>query len=222
RAFFVFVAVSTTSLSVNAQKPQTSGEAAIAEMANSAAGQPTSSKMPDPKKCVVVVDDAGNVGLKISDAQSAHEAVVTALRKRLGTDAVVYEGAEKNAAAMKKMLGAASETTIQNEQLAYFAAATKAAPWRVRVRFGSKKGEHWITVGCRLAKDKPTTPTDEKRFVGKSFAEAKEKLDAAMPTFCPLLPTAAAQAPTTPTAPGEIPGLRKKKPLAPWSPPPQR
>ena len=103
----------------------------------------------DPSRCVVVVDDAGNVGLRIADAQSAHEAVVTALRKRMGTDAVVYEGSRKNAEQMKRMLGASSETSIQDEQLKYYDAAMKAAPWRVKVRFGQKKSEHWITLSCR-------------------------------------------------------------------------
>jgi len=184
--------------------------------------------MPDPARCIVVVEDAGNVGLRISDAQAAHEAVVTVLRKRMGTDAVVYEGAQKNAETMKKMLGGSSETTIQDDQLAYHAAAAKAAPWRVRVRFGQKagakkSGEHWITVGCRKAADAPTAPVEEKRFVGKNFAEAKEKLDAALPTFCMQLPSTATSLPdeTKPAVPGEIPGLRKKT-VKPWTAPPRR
>ncbi len=190
--------------------------------------------MPDPSRCVVVVEDAGNVGLRISDAQSAHEAVVTVLRKRMGSDAVVYEGAQKNAASMKKMLGSTIESTIQDDQLAYHAAAAKAAPWRVRVRFGQsggqKKAEHWITVGCRKAGDAPTAPIEEKRLVGKNFAEAKAKLDDALPTFCLQLPSTATSLPDEnrpaavsdqPAVPGEIPGLRRKT-VKPWTAPPRR
>ena len=184
--------------------------------------------MPDPSRCIVVVEDAGNVGLRISDAQAAHEAVVTVLRKRMGSDAVVYEGAQKNAVTMKRMLGSRSETTIQDDQLSYHAAAAKAAPWRVRVRFGQKvgakkSGEHWITVGCRKAADKPTGPVEEIRFVGKNFVEAKEKLDAALPGFCMQLPSTATSLPdeSKPAAPGEIPGLHKKT-IKPWTPPPRR
>ena len=195
---------------------------AVIVVPSSAAAQSASmTALPDPAKCVVVVDDAGNVGLKISDAQAAHETVVTALRKRLGTDAVVYEGLQKNAAKMKQMLGSSSETTLQDSQLAYFAAAAKAAPWRVRVRFGQKKGEHWITVSCRKAANKATVLTEEKRLTGKTFADARTALDAALPEFCPLLPAAVDAAPAPQLAPGEIPGLRKKV-LKPWTPPPKR
>lgn len=181
----------------------------------------------DPSRCVVVVDDAGNVGLRIADAQSAHEAVVTALRKRLGTDAVVYEGSRKNAEQMKRMLGASSETSIQDEQLKYYDAAMKAAPWRVKVRFGQKKGEHWITLSCRKTaadKDKDDkNVVEEKRFTGKTFVAAKEAMDKALPEFCGALPTTATLIPVEGQAPkpGEVPGLRKKE-LKPWTPPPKR
>jgi hypothetical protein len=194
--------------------------------------------MPDPSRCVVVVDDAGDVGLRIADAQSAHEAVVTSLRKRLGTDAVVYEGSRKNAAQMKKMLGGSAETTIQDSQLAYYDAAMKAAPWRVKVRFGQKKGEHWITVACRKLEvpidvtagpEKPKAAAkavekivEEKRFTGKNFLAAKEAMDKALPDFCGALPTTATLIPVEgQPKPGEIPGMRKKE-LKPWTPPPKR
>lgn len=189
----------------------------------------------DPNRCVVVVDDAGNVGLRIADAQSAHEAVVTSLRKRLGTEAVVYEGSRKNAATMKKMLGGSAETQIQDSQLAYYDAAMKAAPWRVKVRFGQKKSEHWITVACRkrsalsdVGDQKAGAPpkenlVEEKRFTGKNFLAAKEAMDKALPDFCQALPVTATLIPVEgqPAKPGEVPGLRKKE-LKPWAPPPKR
>jgi hypothetical protein len=173
----------------------------------------------DPQRCLVVVDDAGDVGLRIADAQSAHETVVTALRKRLGTDAVVYEGSRKNAAQLKKMLGTSAETTIQTEQLRYYDAAITAAPWRVKVRFGQRKREHWITLSCRAAAT--GIVADDKRFVGATFAAAKEAMDKALPDFCGALPTTATLIPVERQEPGAIPGIRKKE-LTPWAPPPKR
>lgn len=184
--------------------------------------------LPDPKKTVVVVDDAGDVGLRIADAQTAHELVITRLRKRLGTDAVVYEGARNSAAQMKRLLGPNAETTIQDTQLQWFDAAAKAAPWRVRVRFGKKGGEHWITVACRRATDDPKRTVEEQRFTGKTFLSARDAADAGLDKFCLALPALATQLPiegTTPasTTPGEPPGLRKKPTTpTPWTPPPRR
>jgi|GEM_PF-934268 len=205
------------------------GSVVVAEGAHaqSAGAAGVAASLGDPSRCVVVVDDAGNVGLRIADAQSAHEAVVTALRKRLGTDAVVYEGSRKNAEQMKRMLGSSAETSIQDEQLKYYDAAMKAAPWRVKVRFGQKKGEHWITLSCRKAaadkSDGDKSVVEEKRFTGKSFVAAKEAMDKALPEFCGALPTTATLIPVEgqPGRPGEVPGLRKKE-LKPWTPPPKR
>jgi hypothetical protein len=214
RALALFLAVSPFAV-VDDARAQSAGAAGVA------------ASLGDPARCVVVVDDAGNVGLRIADAQSAHEAVVTALRKRLGTDAVVYEGSRKNAEQMKRMLGSSAETSIQDEQLKYYDAAMKAAPWRVKVRFGQKKSEHWITVSCRKASadknDADKNVVEEKRFTGKTFVAAKEAMDKALPEFCGALPTTATLIPVEgqPGKPGEIPGLRKKE-LKPWTPPPKR
>jgi hypothetical protein len=214
RALALFLAAGSVVIA-DASHAQSGGAAGVA------------ASLGDPARCVVVVDDAGNVGLRIADAQSAHEAVVTALRKRLGTDAVVYEGSRKNAEQMKKMLGSSAETTIQDEQLKYYDAAMKAAPWRVKVRFGQKKGEHWITLSCRKAasdeKGVDKNVVEEKRFTGKSFVAAKEAMDKALPEFCGALPATATLIPVEgqPGKPGEVPGLRKKE-LKPWTPPPKR
>lgn len=209
RALALFLAVGAFAVGHDA-RAQSGGAAGVA------------ASLGDPARCIVVVDDAGNVGLRIADAQSAHEAVVTALRKRLGTDAVVYEGSRKNAEQMKRMLGSSSETSLQDEQLTYYDAAMKAAPWRVKVRFGQTKSEHWITVSCRKANDGKNV-VEEQRFTGKSFVAAKEAMDKALPEFCGALPTTATLIPVEgqPEKPGEIPGLRKKA-LKSWTPPPKR
>jgi hypothetical protein len=186
--------------------------------------------LPDPRRAVVVVDDAGDVGLRISDAQMAHELVISRLRRRLGNDAVVYEGARKSAAEMKRMLGPSAETTVQDAQLQWFDAAAKAAAWRVRVRFGHKKGEHWLTVACRRAGDDARKPVDERRFSGRTFLAARDAADAGLDAFCPALPAAAMQLPLEGAAPStslpapDVPlGFRKKpKASTPWTPPPRR
>ena len=187
----------------------------------------TGPELPDPKKCVVVVDVAADVGLWIADAQAAHEVLMVSLRKRLGSDAVVYEGMRKSADQMKRLLGSSAETTIQDAQLAYFDAAEKSARWRVRVRFGSKKGEHFVTATCRKAADSPDHPLDTRTGSGKNFLQAKDALAKDIATFCAALAPIAAQDLVLPIeGAGGIPadpiGLHKKKPLKPWSPPPRR
>lgn len=200
--------------------------AALVGAAASLAQSGVKPELPDPKKAVVIVDDAGDVGLRISDAQLAHELVISRLRKRLGNDAVVYDGARKSAAEMKRMLGPNAETTVQDTQLQWFDAAAKAAPWRVRVRFGQKKGEHWITVACRHAGDDAKKPVDEQRFTGKTFLAARDAADAGFDKFCLALPTTATQLPiegAQPSTPGLPLGVRAKpKEIAPWTPPPRR
>lgn len=180
--------------------------------------------MSDPNRVVVIVDDAGDVGLRISDAQMAHETVITALRKRLGNDAVAYEGEKKNAAVMKKMLGPNAETTIQDARLTWFDAAEKTAPWRVRVRFGAKKGQQFVKVTCRKSTDKVDHVVDERTGTGKTFVAARDDLAAHLGEFCAALPVAATTIPIEgagPAKPGEPPGMHKKEPK-PWTPPPRR
>jgi hypothetical protein len=128
---------------------------------------------------------------------------------------------------MKRLLGPGAETTIQDAQLDHFDEAAKAAPWRVRVRFGQKKGEHWITVACRRAGDEPRKAVDEQRFTGKTFLAARDAAAARLDQFCLALPQTAALVPleaAPPPPPGTIPGLRrpKKQPPGPWTPPPRR
>ena len=182
-------------------------------------------QLPDPKRCVVVVDAAADVGLRIADAQAAHEVLMVALRKRLGSDAVVYEGMRKSAEQMKRLLGSSAETTIQDAQLAYFDDAAKAAPWRVRVRFGSKKGEHFVTATCRKAAGSPDKPIDSRTGTGKNFLQAKDALAKDIATFCPALVSSSStmELPIEGAgAPAVVPGLQKKKPLKPWTAPPRR
>jgi hypothetical protein len=206
---------------------------ALAFGAGSASAQSAKPTMPDPKACVVVVENIGDVGLRIADAQGVIETVVLGLRKRVGNDSVVYLGTKESAAQMKRLLGKNTETTIQDTQIAYFEAAEKAAPWRVKAKMAMKKGKHVLTVSCRkhvlMASSRKRSEDDvveEKQFSGKTFLAARDALIEAMPTFCKdiappvVLPIEGTT--TSPATPGVTPGLKPKEPLKPWSPPPRR
>lgn len=162
----------------------------------------------DPASCRVVLEDLGNLGLRISDGQAVATDVMTGLRQRLGDDAVIFEGTLTGKLKMKKMLGPSGEAQIQEDQIAYLKAATKQAPFRVSVRFGKKKSGHWIELACKNKEG--TAPLEKKRFEAASFGKARAEMNAALPDFCPLLAPATA-APETTTKP-------KKE----WSLPPRR
>jgi len=134
--------------------------------------------------CLVVLDDLGNVGLRITDAQSLAQIVIAGLRQRVGIDRASYGGQAAAARSMKRMLaGTGSPTTLQDQQIAEFEACERAARWRVAARFGVKARRHWITLSCRS-----TGPggreLDQERFEGATFAEARDKAERALSTFC--------------------------------------
>lgn len=170
----------------------------------------------DPASARVVVEELGDVGLRISDAQALATDVVTALRTRMGQDAVVFEGTLSGNLRMKKLLGNRAESQIQDEQVAYLRSAMAAAPYRVRVRFGKKAGVHWIIMSCRDRAAPPTRPLEEARVEGSSFAKAREALSERLPAFCRVAdPVAAAPASTS-----ERPPRDKKR--REWALPPRR
>lgn len=185
--------------------------------------------LPDPKRCVVLLEELGDVGFRIADAQGVAETVQRAMRKRVGRDGIVYGGVAKSQRQLQKMLGQGVETpAIQQKKLDYFKAAEENATWVLRARFGTSKKapkdkKHWITVTCRKRDADAKTLTDEKRVEAATFADAKAALDAAMPTFCMQIPAALAVPveDAAPPNPAEPPGMRKKQPK-PWSPPPPR
>lgn len=168
-------------------------------------------RMPDPKKCRVVIEDFGNVGYRISDAQQLAQIALTHLRKRMGQDAVVYEGMALSAKKMKKMLGPQSETEIQDEQIAYYKAAIDQAKFRVRLRFGKAKKQHWVRMTCRNARSPKATTLSKKTIRAKTFREALRQVDEAMPTFCLLM---------DPPKPAVV--EPKRGPPKPWAAPPRR
>lgn len=138
----------------------------------------------DAEKVRVVLEETGKVGLRISDAQAVATDVLTGLRKRMGEDAVVFEGTLAGNLKMKKLLGPNAESQIQDEQIAYLKAAIEKARFRVRVRFGKAKGQHWVTLSCRNNGADPKQVLEEKRFTGATFAKARAAMNEALPTFC--------------------------------------
>lgn len=166
----------------------------------------------DAGKVRVVLEDLGNVGLRISDAQALAGDVMTGLRKRLGQDAVVFEGTLASNLKMKRMLGANAESQIQDEQIAYLKAALEKAAFRVRVRFGKTKKEHWVTLSCRNNGAAVKSTLEDKRFTGATFASARAAMNEALPTFCRVADPPAASATDAPP----------KKKTKEWTLPPRR
>jgi hypothetical protein len=173
----------------------------------------------------------GDVGFRISDAQIVAEAVVKELRKRLGHDAVAFEGTFRSAESMKRLLNAPEATTPQQAQLEWFQKCQANALWRVRPQFGISKGKQFVSVQCKKKETKDVV--DEKRVEGKTFNDARDAFVAILPTWC------TAMAPSTSTStsssgivgPGDIPneradagpvGMHKQEPPKPWTPPPRR
>lgn len=187
---------------------------------------PSSASLGDPAKCVVVVEDMGNVGFRISDAQVVAETVLTPLKKRVGHQAAMYEGVLKSAQRMKKMLGPTAEGAgPQETQLQHYTACRDASPWRIKASFGSpakgKSKKHWIEVSCH--KRDSELAVEMARVEGNSFLEARDLLAKAMGTFCMQIPDIS-MIPVEPS-PGSTgagpPGMSKKEPK-PWTPPPPR
>lgn len=151
----------------------------------------------DASKVRVVLEETGNVGLRISDAQALATDVMNGLRKRMGEDAVVFEGTLAGNLKLKKLLGPNAESQIQDEQIAYLQAAMEKARFRVRLRFGKAKNEHFITLSCRNNGADPKSALEEKRFTGATFAKARQAMNEGLPSFCRIAdpPSAAPPAP---------------------------
>lgn len=167
----------------------------------------------DPAKVRVVLEETGKVGLRISDAQALATDVMIGLRKRMGEEAVVFEGTLAGNLKLKKMLGPGAESQIQDEQIAYLQAAMEKARFRVRLRFGKARNEHFITLSCRNNGADPKKVLEEKRFTGASFAKAREAMNEGLPSFCRIAdpPSAVEPAPE-----------QKEKKAKEWTLPPRR
>lgn len=164
---------------------------------------------------MLVVEDMGKVGFRIADAKSLAERTTTAFRKRLGRDAVIYEGLLTHAKDMKRRLKG-TETAIQDEQIAYYAGAAKHAQWRVKVKFGKKRGKHWITASCFRADGgkRKGKAVERRTWKAKRFDDVRETFAKELKVFC-----LEADPPKKAEEPAPISKPKKKKA---WSLPPMR
>lgn len=167
----------------------------------------------DPNDARVIIEDMGTVGLRISDAQAVATDVMTSLRKRMGNNAVIFEGTLTGNLKMKKLLGANAESQIQEDQIAYLKAAVEKAPFLVRVRFGTTKKTHWVTLSCRNNGAPPEKTLEEKRFEGATFGKAREAMNQGLEGFCRIAD------PKPASAVVEQPREKKKRE---WTLPPRR
>ena len=143
---------------------------------------------PDPSLCRVVLEDMGDVGIRIADAQALATDTLTQLRKRLGQEAVLYEGLVKSKLQMRKRLGRRSQTRQQKAELKHLEACAELAPYRVRIRFGKKRKKEFLEMECRLSNAKK--PLATRNMDALYFEDIRERLNEAMPDFCPQLESA--------------------------------
>lgn len=146
---------------------------------------------PDPTKCRVVLEDMGDVGLRISDAQALASDVLTALRARVGQEGAVYEGLLKSQKKLKKLLGTRAEVQVQKDQIRYLEACVQHAPFRVRVSFGKRKQKRKKAKGEQIAltctPKGERAPLAERLLTGPTFDDARARLREAIVDFCPGL-----------------------------------
>lgn len=170
----------------------------------------------------VEIDDVGDVGLRIADAQQLVEKVMSHFRARLGYDFVSYAGHAKAMHALKQ-LGATPEgySTTSDIQTG------KKYSWRIRLAFAQIGEEETIAMEClhRISEEAKTQVKshdahgqqawrveDILSVKAKHWAKALEALQNRLNLFCPLLKA------TTPASVLPATGV----PLPVWQPPPRR
>ena len=109
----------------------------------------------------VVLEDMGNVGFRISDAQSLANWVSNSLAKRVGHENVAYEGLLKSKKDLARRLGNTEIHPTQAADIQRLEAFVKEAQVWVKARFGKDKKGHWVDLSCRSSQDK-TQKTKEK------------------------------------------------------------
>jgi len=176
-----------------------------------------------PKK--VVLEDMGNVGYRITDAQMLVDWVTSGIRVRVGRENMMYEGLLKSKKDLQRRLGRTETHDAQSKEIERLEAFAKEAKVWLKARFGKDKKGHWVEISCRPQAKNTKKFTDKKRFYGKQFVSLKPKVTQAMATFCAkLLPIGQVLNGTT-AAPFQAPGHgAKAKPQKPkkWLPPQRR
>lgn len=185
-------------------------------------------KFPAPELCRVVVDDVTGMGFRISDGQALIEATMRHFRHRLSRDEVVFEGNLNAAKKMKRMLGGNTDE-LTEMKAAYYKEAIVQAKHRVHIKFGKKKGKHWIRLTCHKnagftskgKRKKPSKALETLKVTHSSFSKAKAELVEKLPAFCPVI-----QGRPKPK-PQKQPGMsaaerRRQQRLKKWTPPARR
>ena len=103
----------------------------------------------------VVVEDMGNVGYRITDAQLLVDWVTSGLRPRVERTNVMYEGLLKSKKDLQRRLGKTESHDAQSQEIKRLETfAAQAQVW-VRARFGKDKKGHWVELTCRPQAKKP-------------------------------------------------------------------
>ena len=172
----------------------------------------------------VVLEDMGNVGFRISDAQSLANWVSNSLAKRVGHDNVAYEGLLKSKKDLARRLGNTEIHPTQAADIERLEAFVKEAKVWVRARFGKNKKGHWIDLSCRAGQVKGQKAKEKKRLYAKTFQELQPLVRTTLANFCaeliPKVGPAVGRPPNTgnPALLPPRPPAKKQK----WLPPTRR
>ena len=176
----------------------------------------------------VVLQDMGNVGFRISDAQSLANWVSNGLAQRVGHENVAYEGLLKSKKDLARRLGNTEIHPTQAADIERLEAFVQGAQVWVKARFGKNKKGHWVDLSCRKSPGKKRKATEEKRLYAATFHDLQPAVRESLRTFCsallPSSPAVPARAQPGSAAPGRADPLPPKKPAAPkkWLPPTRR
>ena len=172
----------------------------------------------------VVLEDMGNVGFRISDAQSLANWVSNALAKRVGHDNVAYEGLLKSKKDLARRLGNTEIHPTQAADIQRLEAFVKEAQVWVKARFGKNKKGHWVDLSCRAQPGKGQKPKEKKRLYANTFHDLQPLVRTALTEFCGTLIPKVAPAPARAPSNGN-PALLPPKPTPKkqkWLPPTRR
>ena len=172
----------------------------------------------------VVLEDMGNVGFRISDAQALANWVSNALAKRVGHDNVAYEGLLKSKKDLARRLGNTEIHPTQAADIQRLEAFVKDAEVWVKARFGKNKKGHWVDLSCRGSKAKGQKAKEKKRLYAKTFHDLQPLVRTTLADFCgDLIPKvgAAPARTTSPANPALLPPKATPKKQK-WLPPTRR
>ena len=178
-----------------------------------------------PKEAKVVLEDMGNVGYRISDAQAVINWVSSGLRPRVGRTNMIYEGLLKSKKDLKRRLGKTEIHGAQMEEIERLEAFSAQANVWLKAKFGKDKKGHWVEMSCRNKTQEKKKQAHKERLYAKKFKALEPLVAQSLKTFCSsLIPLAqvefkAEPKPNAQAAPSTVP-VRKPKPK--WVAPQRR